>query len=690
MNQTRVIFDRNGRVCRPNSKESARLPECGVFDRPFVPQNRGDAPVKPATGKPKVTGEITPPTSQPSNNTTTTIQPPVTTTGRPPRGEVLKASKDEFDEVAPGQSTNRSIGRRLTDQLGINSSDPSIRFARAAVGTIFGDTRRREDEQTGISKPYLPELKPKIAEVPYEVMLKARMVEASHRAYRTDFDAAQEYLDENFQGRDSKIRGWTIDRELSTKESLVLTQGDRVKIAYRGTELPNVQDIVTDAAGVIGQEERVPQMRKFRTQIEQVRSKYGVSSITELLGYSKGALPCVTYGNEFNIRSTSFNSYVSAKTLKTKNTKGPIHEMYRTTEDPVSTLLAFRRKGSSNIRVTAVNGFAGHGSPEAQHRLSNFTENRPRASGQIEESTLSMHFKAQELAELETYQAMAEGVREGRGFTETLAKFNQTQGAQQNVDVMEDGSLGSRIHRAAGTVQYWEAAGGEFTPSENLHLNNAVIPQERTYATEEERMINSQIGRRLPPERITQLNRMNTGQLSDHVDSQRAQFQESLITTNELISPRTRMIQNAMPKFSSAATGVAGFLAAHEIMQMIDPNHAIPEVPAEAIEGATAGAIGAGLMTSLGASVALAPEMVAGGVGYVVGAATSRAVHGFMTDHGFSETIAGGTSALVGGATGGVAASVSGMATAFALFGTSLGPAGILRVLQGEPSWEPR
>ena len=133
-----------------------------------------------------------------------------------------------------------------------------------------------------------------------------------------------------------------------------------------------------------------------------------------------------------------------------------------------------------------------------------------------------------------------------------------------------------------------------------------------------------------------------------------------------------------MPKFSSAATGVAGFLAAHEIMQMIDPNHSIPEVPAEAIEGSLAGAIGAGLMTSLGASVALAPEMVAGGVGYVVGAATSRAVHGFMTDHGFSETIAGGTSALVGGATGGVAASVSGMATAFALFGTSLGPAGIL------------
>ena len=62
MNQTRVIFDRNGKVCRPNAKESARLPECGVFDRPFVPQNRGDAPVKPATAKPRVTGEITPST----------------------------------------------------------------------------------------------------------------------------------------------------------------------------------------------------------------------------------------------------------------------------------------------------------------------------------------------------------------------------------------------------------------------------------------------------------------------------------------------------------------------------------------------------------------------------------------------------------------------------------------------------
>ena len=85
---------------------------------------------------------------------------------------------------------------------------------------MFGDTRRRDDDETGVSKPYLPELKAKISEVPYEVMLKARLVESSHIAFRDTFDAAQKYLDSNFQGRDSRIRGWQIDRNLSTKESL--------------------------------------------------------------------------------------------------------------------------------------------------------------------------------------------------------------------------------------------------------------------------------------------------------------------------------------------------------------------------------------------------------------------------------------------------------------------------------------
>ena len=69
---------------------------------------------------------------------------------------------------------------------------------------------------------------------------------------------------------------------------------------------------------------------------------------------------------------------------------------------------------------------------------------------------------AQELAELETYCAMAEGVNSGLDFTQALDNFNSSDGGKtrQRVDVLADGSLGPRVHPDAATVRYWVAAGG--------------------------------------------------------------------------------------------------------------------------------------------------------------------------------------------------------------------------------------
>ena len=163
--------------------------------------------------------------------------------------------------------------------------------------------------------------------------------------------------------------------------------------------------VVLDAAAFAGLDEMTPQMKRFQKQIELVRLEYGVGAITELLGYSKGAIPCVKLGNRLGISSTTFNGFVSSQTLasSTSKIKGVTHQFYRTTEDPVSTLLAFRRKGG-NIKVTAVDGHAGFGSPEAQHRLENFTENKARGPGEIADNTIEMHRRAQVLSELETLQ----------------------------------------------------------------------------------------------------------------------------------------------------------------------------------------------------------------------------------------------------------------------------------------------
>ena len=68
---------------------------------------------------------------------------------------------------------------------------------------------------------------------------------------------------------------------------------------------------------------------------------------------------------------------------------------------------------------------------------------------------------------------MSEGIKSGLSFTQTLDNFSASQGGNQRIDVLEDGSLGERISKSSGTVQYWEQLGGSFTPEESLQHASA-------------------------------------------------------------------------------------------------------------------------------------------------------------------------------------------------------------------------
>ena len=100
------------------------------------------------------------------------------------------------------------------------------------------------------------------------------------------------------------------------------------------------------------------------------------------------------------------------------------------------------------------------------------------------------------------------------------------------------------------------------------------------------------------------------------------------------------MMRAAMPKLTSAVTGLAGFAAAHQVMSMIDPEHSIPELPALLTEGTLAGGIGTGILKMLGSSTYFAPEIIGGAVGYYVGAKTSQAWSNWMRELGTSEQFA--------------------------------------------------
>jgi len=100
----------------------------------------------------------------------------------------------------------------------------------------------------------IPKLRPNTASLTEEERVNAQMIRAGKTAYKKGFVAAQAEVDAG------SLRGWKIDTELSSSEGLVLTKGEEIRVAYRGTDFANFNDLVTDAAIVAGREQLAPQM----------------------------------------------------------------------------------------------------------------------------------------------------------------------------------------------------------------------------------------------------------------------------------------------------------------------------------------------------------------------------------------------------------------------------------------------
>ena len=503
------------------------------------------------------------------------------------------------------------------------------------------------DNQTKDFTPYrqpMPRLRPNAASLSVEERAKAQMVRAGKTAYKKGFAAAQAEMDAG------SLRGWTIDTELSWSEGLVVTSGEEVRVAYRGTDFTNVGDLVTDAATVAGYEQLAPQMTKSRLQIEAIQAKYGRLP-SELLGYSKGGAHAMAMGDRFGIPTTSFNPLVGRKQIMS-NSEVP-HTIIRTVEDPVSTPMALAR-GKKNYTVKSIDPIRGLGDPKSVHDLNQFTSAGPRQPGGIDALMTEGVRKGQQLAHFETLDAMKTGVEQSKTFTEALDDFNRTNGAVQRVDVLEDGSLGPRIHRESGTVKYWADSGGSFTPQEQAHLDSNAPPPPREYSDEARAM---GLGEELTDAQRSHVASMSTEERTAFMQDQRTSMRQHTELIDTAVEPHRTVIRGMMPRTSSLATGAVAGVAAHAAMNAIDPEHKMNRVASEATEGAIAGGIGAGAASALGASAALGPEVLAGASAYIAGSESGRAITNALEQGGASHDTAEAVGSVSGGAIGGVTAS---------------------------------
>ncbi|KAL1527396.1 hypothetical protein AB1Y20_016064 [Prymnesium parvum] len=485
------------------------------------------------------------------------------------------------------------------------------------------------------------------------------MVQASTVAYKEGFDAAQAYLDK-------EGIPYTIDRLHSTQENLVLLGDGDVKIAYRGTDIKNVSDVSADALIAAGGEGIHPHFTNAEDQLRAVTDMYGKPS--ELLGYSLGGAKAMSMGSQFGIESTTFNPFLGKNLLTTPKTDA-VHNIYRTTTDIASVGIGLANHdnevinkafgGKKNWRVYSIDPHVDAINPVESHELRNFTqvsERRPGATEQIMQRVVNQGTKT---GELQLIHDMRIAQEQGNTFTDFVREFSPADA---------DWALkGTRMTTDSKWVRLWEetmTSGGAtsqpiFTQQEKYYFDNVGTSEKqlRIATREAQRKAFASMSE---PERVAAI-------ADEHV--RMGEVVEAANAHTELHAASVSALKTALHP-TNIGSGLAASYGTDMVMEhFVDPEHKIPEVPREAIEGAAAGVVTEGVGAALGTAAsgaALGPVAAGGAVGSVVGAQTSKVIYKSMKDAGVDDTVSGVTAAAGGGAAGGAAMAATTSATAFA------------------------
>ena len=114
-----------------------------------------------------------------------------------------------------------------------------------------------------------------------------------------------------YDKKNKKIRGYTLDEQLSTDQFRIFTKGEggKVVFAIRGssTEAAWNDFVVNDLRGIAAGNEHL-QLQQAREKLEEVLEKYPDKQKLTLTGHSVGSLSASVLGAQNGIRTIGFNS----------------------------------------------------------------------------------------------------------------------------------------------------------------------------------------------------------------------------------------------------------------------------------------------------------------------------------------------------------------------------------------------
>jgi len=317
--------------------------------------------------------------------------------------------------------------------------------------------------------------KPNTNSIPKEVADKAILTRASTIFKRTGKMNTEAFLSSHGLG-DYKI----LDE--STESGLVLEAPDgKVKVAFRGTLVPesvaelktSAGDVSADFAYFTGTEARHPVVKTDDALMREVTNKYDVD---ELLGFSLGGAKAHTYGEKYNIKTTTYNPLVG-QTFINSGESNVDHNIWRTTEDMPSSGVALIDRG--NVSVNSILPLKNYSSnPKRTHDLENIISSGDRTvQSNIKRLTDLSVSKGQRLSEYALLDDMLEN--KDKSFTEWLHSYNK---GGNGVDTGTDGSLmnTTRVSDKTAHGRLWKKIGNSFSDSEQAIFDNGGLPSQDT------------------------------------------------------------------------------------------------------------------------------------------------------------------------------------------------------------------
>lgn len=162
---------------------------------------------------------------------------------------------------------------------------------------------------------------------------------------------------ESYKGKDERkdnVAGYTYDKDLSTKKTLVYNNGKDTRVVHRGTDPKNIGDLASDALLSFGLLNKYTskRIRNAEDVTKKAKEKYNTNTVSHT-GHSLGGTVGATIqkkdekGEYYNPGTTPL-SLLSTK--KNKNTTN-----YTTGVDPISVSTLLGRNKTKLVKPTKLN-----------------------------------------------------------------------------------------------------------------------------------------------------------------------------------------------------------------------------------------------------------------------------------------------------------------------------------------------